>query len=178
MAGRNGTTDAWKRSHAKFRAEKGLQDRGFHLWSAHHSLRGVPCQPRYTDVIDLAAECWQLQVVNENGPKGDVATLLSTEWQKCPFICDFTQSADRTPWTSGHARSLCANTSLYHFQADRALVPKEMLMMLGWSSDVDLSTLSDGQIRDLAGESMGCPCIAACMAAVALALPEIWEGQQ
>ena len=69
--------------------------------------------------------------------------------------------------------------------ADRVIIPKEMMMMtttmmmmmLGWPAHVDLRQLSDAQIRELAGESMGVPCVVICMAALSFALPGIWSEE-
>ena len=147
-------------------------------WSEHFALRGVPCTERYVDVINMAAQCFQKELLEKHlseNPQADKSVkVIGDAWKACEYVVDFTQSADRLPWTCGHMRSICANSTYFVFQRNRVLLPKEHLMLLGWRCDVDVTALSDAATRDLAGESMGSPCVCACMAALSLSLTGIW----
>ena len=179
QVGRSDTSSTrWQSTHRALRQQKGITEQ-FLDWTKHKKVSGVPRTARYLDVINYASHCYQLQLLQDKAREdpavaGDVRAL-GDAWKHCPYVCDYTQSADRSPWTAGHVRSICANSSFYHFGMDRVLLPKEHLMLLGWSSSTDVSGLSQSAIRDLAGESMACPCVCAVMAAVALSLPGVWE---
>ena len=120
-------------------------------WSSTHEVLGVP-PGRPTDVVNLA-------------------------WATCarvPLFADVSQSACRHPW-SQQVRSMVSASLLYSFEADRVLVGQEHLYLLGFKQPVRTATLSQAQLRHLAGEAMGIPCVTLVVLAVVSSLPHLWQ---
>eukprot|EP00971_Amphidinium_carterae_P168378 3336210-Amphidinium_carterae.2 len=158
----------WATEHEKLKASWGIDD-NVPKWSVSKQLRLAPATLRVRDLIDLAYAKFYKSLPSEQ--------QIEDTLPACPFIVDVSQSLQRKPW-SDRVRSMCSGSCFYVYSEDRCLVPKEHLMLLGWHSSVRTSSLTDTQIRDLSGESMGSACV--CIAALALlsCVPDtsVWES--
>ena len=98
----------------------------------------------------------------------------------CDLVLDVRQDVRRSTKTEGHLRSMCSGSVYYSFCLDRAIQAIEHLALLGWSQ-ASLSSIaqefSPSMIRDLAGESMACPCVGLAASALALCVGGVWSDR-
>ena len=118
------------------------------------------------DCLDICYARFHKRAMLENPDQQDPDTGLFP----CAWVADLSQDAGR----KAHApmiRSMCVNSFFYDFASDRALSPAEHLNVLGWPHGVvDNTGLSPASVRELAGESMSPPCIAAVLVGLCIAL--------
>ena len=146
---RANASDGWRDKHKEM--WKGVA--AAEKWSAKHDLRGVKT-PRAVDVIDLAY----------------------AHQPHLPLFADLSQAGPRRPWAP-HLRSMVAASCYYSFARDRIVLPREHLALLGFpaSVKVDMPGMSDGKLRQLAGEGMGLPCIALISLCVLAQHKDLWS---
>ena len=109
--------------------------------------------------------------------QSDLGSVAPAKVDEVPVFLDTSQSASRGAFSENYIRAMCASSSYYSFAEDRAIKPYEHLLLLGWSKSLVRRAgmeLSSSQLRDLAGESMGCPCIGLIAASLSLSLPGVW----
>eukprot|EP00971_Amphidinium_carterae_P325237 6455413-Amphidinium_carterae.5 len=109
-------------------------------------MRGLPRSDRVRDVVDLSAQVFTARAIQKTKQP-----LESFSWEACPLITDVSQCGSRIP-SSEVLRSMVSHSTFYVHALDRVLVPKEHLMVLGWSREVCLHDQSATAVRDLAGE--------------------------
>eukprot|EP00971_Amphidinium_carterae_P096129 1902085-Amphidinium_carterae.8 len=150
---RQRTGEAWKRqSDAMWAAIP--DERKTSLWSESHDLLGVGNSARTRDLIDVA-----------------VAMSGSA-----PEFVDLSQAVARKPWSHG-LRSLVSRSTVYSFEQDRILLSLEHCLSLGFPSSLSYESVSGGQLKGLAGESMGMPCVVMAVLTV-LQKTSLYEAQE
>lgn len=143
-----------------FRNKVGLEPES-RPWSIKPAvaLRGVPVHnPRMVDVIDVAYGMAKLAL-----PAATERDLTAA------LVVDFSQSLKFKPW-SRQAPCFSTSTRLYMFERDRVMVQSEVFRILGFA-DIDLSGLSETNLRDLSGDAMAIYSAVQVVASVALVLP-------
>ncbi len=75
-------------------------------------------------------------------------------------IVDISQNHARRPLSSnGVAHTLTTSSKLYSFAQNRLLTGVEHLILQGYPFDLDPSTLSESDLRTVAGEGIALPCL-------------------
>ena len=96
-------------------------------------------------------------------------------------LLDFSQCHDRKPFSNdGVARTLTTSTHLYYFGQDRVCIGLEHLLLQGYDKNVCLpETMSESDLRRMAGEGIALPCLALLVWAlfVTKGLPSVRVGQ-
>jgi len=88
---------------------------------------------------------------------------LSREEAKHRYYVNLSQCASRDPW--GSCKTFCRKTLLFSYEGGFVMSGGDHLMSLGFGAARSYgSDLEDGELRDLAGEAFGVPCIATAMA--------------
>lgn len=135
---------------------------------ASPALRGLSGCARQREVIDLAFLCACAEEGLNPRARAHRHKVASG------LFVNVSQNPCRRAW-GRVLGTFCASSIVYSFEHDRTLIAEEMLRVLGWGA-VDAAGLSQAALRDLAGESLAKPCIAA--AAVAMLatvhLPGLW----
>ena len=149
-----GRTEAWRAKHEEVRVECGV---GSALWTPGRRLDDVPTEPA-RDLLDLA-----YQVVQKAEPGRDMSDC---------FV-DISQDGKHRPWCRGYIRSITTSTKWWSFKLQRALLPEELLQILGFDG-VELGSLSKAAISDLLAESIALPCLSVVLGSMVLALPDLW----
>eukprot|EP00971_Amphidinium_carterae_P335431 6471264-Amphidinium_carterae.4 len=112
-------------------------------WSASNEMRGVNSQ-RARDLIDLACQMQDKE-----------------DWGSSKFLTiDYSQSAERKPWSHSSCKSLVCASSLFICSRDRIAHPVEHAAMLGFDiKTMNFEGLSWSEIRDLTGDAMAAPTV-------------------
>ena len=106
-------------------------------WTATARLVGVPRSARVLDLIDI---CYFFH-------DGDTAGLF----------LDYTQALERRPWTRNKTRAWGTKTSVYSFDNDAVMDSTATTAIHGLPSTFKHSTVSQSELRNLAGESVFLP---------------------
>ena len=146
-------------------------------WIQSKELLYVPLSERVRDAIELIHLRWHKKTLASgvHGGRDDHGLLRG-----CDLILDTSQDLRRNAATSSFIRSMCSGSAYYYYNEDRMLAPIEHLGVMGWSyakvaAVAKRARLSASALRDLAGESMPCPCIALLTSVAALHVRTAWE---
>ena len=115
-------------------------------WSERKMLLGVSRSDRVLSLVNCAMQ-------REVMASGEAVLQAA---QPDVYI-DVSQDICRTPWTRSTVRSLTTSSCLYSSKADRQLLAKEHLRLVGFVSVPPNYT--EAEYRDLAGECMAPPVI-------------------
>ena len=146
-------SDQWRQRHSEMWRRHELE--GAARFSHTHQCHGVPAHSsRSLDSIDLV---WAMSV-KDRAKDSSVPEVR---------VMDLSQNCWRTA-TIGHGMpTLTTSSDLFCFPRDRVITPWEHMLAMGWGREAAICPgLSPGQIRDLAGESMSVPNIAAILIAL------------
>ena len=151
-------SDNWKKVHADERAKLAPNAMPATPWSSSHALTGLPHTERVEDLVNLIYARHHAKHFAEYGPSPQA-------FIPCSLIIDVSQDARRHSFVTSSVRSMVSGSIFYNFCLQRALCPWEHLQLLGWNrKELDKvwgqKGFSLSAVRDLAGESMACPCIA------------------
>ncbi len=146
-------------------------------WADDHPLVGTErrgcCQsPRVVEVLEVTLlEACRSQGLDPRRPS-ELGQAKSSTW------CDYSQNDFRTH--PDLPASFCTSTRLYDYSQDRAVLPEEMLLAMGWSAGPPPATsqLRPFELHDLVGEAQALPPLAVASWALVLgareALPGLW----
>ena len=167
---------------------------GAKSWCAGKNLTGVPAAKRARHTID---EVWSTIVQQETEAmklkqsppstrkisKKQSSKVLLAEKIDLPKLAensfvDFSQNKERGVYGKG-TKTLTSKTELYSYERDRVIIPKEHFRMLMHARQ-NFGSLSDHQIRDLAGHSLSMPNATLCTLSLILAadLNGFWQYPQ
>ncbi len=140
----------WRCHSAKVRDELG-KSAAFSGWTSLPTtkMHGLPPTPRNLDILDCA---WAHRL-SQASPDATVASLVKDFW------ANPSQGVQRHPWTTGGG-VLTPRSIWYSFEKDSCLDAVDFLRLQGLPTRVDTTTLSDSELRDLAGDGYPCPLIA------------------
>ena len=124
---------------------------------ANVKLRGVRASERQRDLLDVCFEVLRRRNGNGNKPLSEV---IANSW------CNVSQSVERMPVYSGSIPTLTRNTELYSFEHDTVLSGESHLRLLGWPQHFCSGDFSQGELRNLAGDSVSVPVFALLLAAM------------
>ena len=149
----------WQRESASLRETLGVAP-DVRPWTGRSSFkgRGLPRTARVLDLLDLFVmqKCREKRVNFNNA--ADLAAVMQDQY------IDVSQSLSRNSHTNkaGWNHALTTGSILYSFSRDAVLTGREMLQLHGQPATLSLPChLREGQISQLAGEGMACPCLAA-----------------
>jgi hypothetical protein len=151
----------WLHHSAVFREQLGVS-KVYKPWTSRRDIVTASSvrSPRIMDIIDLAGGAHKIK--NKS--------LTDLELQSS-FFCDVGQAVQRRPWSHGHMSCLCQGSVVYSYEGDGFLTVRDHLRLQGHPKDFKQGSLTDSQLRSLAGEGFCAPCIATCLYA-AFVLPE------
>ena len=162
-------TKKWVGIHKRCKAD--LKDMPELSWSKEKKLTGLAKVPRVVEAVDIAYLRYHAAEVAAGRANRSDSKLLA-----CPWFLDTTQCISRKAHCD-HIRGMCSSSVFYSFALDRILTPKEHLLALGWGEGaLNLTPVTQAQVRELAGESMSVPCIALLLHCVALQL-DLWDTE-
>jgi hypothetical protein len=136
----------WRSHAAKVRTQYNLPS-GSTGWTSRVGvqLTGISQTERIVDLINIA-----FSVIRDANPTTPTRTLVHDQF------CNISQSVQRKPW--GCAGTFMRSTELYSLELDYALTGLSMMRILGWPSNVvSPSTMSNNDLRELAGEAYSVP---------------------
>ena len=146
---------AWRKTHAKFRAEHGLEASSA-MWSDEgHECSGVTSE-RVLDAVNLCYE---------------VARKTQTRESALDILLDVSQSICRKPYGTC-IRALTTSSSFWSF----TMIPPSCHMSIMGLPFVDISGQTAHSLRDLSGEAMAAPCATLALLCAACAFEDLWEG--
>ena len=151
----------WKDKHRVLREKLGVKDepgRGMERWTSSHEVLGVTAgADRVLDAIDLCHSACSL-----GSKDGEGAALRG------PIVLDVSQDMSRRPWSVGQVPTMTRTSEFFLYHQSRLATGGEHLRLLGFNSEsLDFGRLSPGQLKDLAGDGMGVPCVSVVTCAVA-----------
>ena len=132
-------------------------------WTSNKVLRGVGQSARVLDVLDLGME-----VTKAKHPTASEEYLEKELW------ADVSQCGSRMPYALSCLRGLTTSSQFFSYRHRRALVPVEVLRLLGFPNP-NIEELSPSQVRDLAGEAMPLAPVALILGCLTSSLPGFWE---
>ena len=139
----------WRQHSVATRAALGLPPKST-PWSSGAQLRGLRGdRDRRVDLLDIA-----FSERRNAAPYATEAELRSSFW------ANISQGVQRRPW-GDLPPVLCRQSMVYSFEADAVLSGWGHLLLLGWPrSTAPRAQATDGDLRDLAGESYSVPIMA------------------
>ena len=161
MADRPGPPSVWEADSLEVRGMLGVSP-NFAPWTSRKEFRGTGLpqgkgKKRVYDLVDISA----MQVCKRAGLSA-VCSQKTMRHAVKDVILDVSQSHKRPTYSNqaGVARCLCTSSDLYSYKEDRVLEPMEHVLMQGHSSSVVIpESLSSGDVRSIAGESIALPCL-------------------
>jgi hypothetical protein len=133
---------------------------------------GKKLHSRHKDMLNICMASYWKPACAEAQSKG--LPIPSIDSMRAGLFCDLSQSVQRKPWSQGVIRCLVQGSVLYSFEHDAVMRPEHHLRLQGMRSNFDISSLSDPEIRALAGEGFCLPCIATCIWALFLEPSADW----
>ena len=106
---------------------------------------GVPRTERDHAILDCA---WVDRV--SQGKRSSLTQL------KSGFYCDTHDSISRKPW--GKLMPLKQDQTIYSFELEHVLNGSDCMSLQGWAGDVNVTGLTDKELRSLSGEGFSVPC--------------------
>ena len=164
----------WKEVHQSIRDELPVPTP---TWTATHSLLGMGSSARVLDLVNVTYSRYHANLVANHHAK--TLGLDEGECAACSLYLDVSQDARRSCFADSSVRSICGGSTFYSYKEDRMICPAEHLCLLGWSRSAVESlpaSLTPAMLRDLAGESMACPCVALALSTLLLSMAgDVWE---
>ena len=113
---------------------------GSRPWTSRARLRGLPPRARVVDLVDVA----YASRLASKPPGTRVADLTKN------FFVDVSQGVERKPWRDG-LMTIRKNTVAYSYERDCTLSGTANLLLLGWSARCCPDSLTESDLRHLAG---------------------------
>ena len=158
---KNKNMPKWRVDSIIIRDKLGVPD-DFMPWSKMHGYNGVPDVARFQDCLEICYITEQILAAK----KADMAADFTKEPQD-DLYCDFSQAADRSPWSKNCLRTFATSSKNYSFRRKRVIFAQEQFGCLGYNfKKLNFDYLSTRQIRELAGEAVALPSMALVLRAV------------
>ena len=162
--GKNAAENKWQAQSLSWRGQLGVSA-ALAPWTGRSSFKGVGLS-RSKRALDLVDCCW-LEACKRS--KLEVRScgrnFHGQAMEKCVhrgLVADVSQSQVRKPLSDkfGQLRTLTSGSMLYHYEYDRMLTPVEHLHLQGYVSPGIPPSLTDTDLRAMAGEAICLPCLA------------------
>lgn len=156
-------------------AESGCPMAFEHPWTDSGALlRGLAGTPRQKDILDIAFLSHSHRLNLHPGSDEAKEAARSSVPGGLGLVVDVSQSVERHPWSYERLHTVTTSTRAYSFSLERVLAAEELLMMHGWPREIAEAphTIGRAAMRDLVGETMALPTVAAAMAALLVAAYE------
>ena len=153
----------WQKESRIFRQSLGL-DVDAKPWTGRSKFQGTGLSKtsRVLDLLDCFAAS---RIAQHNGAQGKgfkISEVALAKLMKNQYI-DVSQSLNRHAHTNafGINHALTTSSVLYSYGLDRVLTGKEHMFLHGHPKDTFFSDMSQSVLRELAGEGMALPSLAA-----------------
>ena len=144
----------WPELHQKFKEAKPIDYQ--YSWVANHNVTGLARnKKRELDCIDIA---WNYEL-SQSG--------LTAEQLQQELIIDLSQSLSRASWSRNKVRAITTGSTYYVYSLDRIITGSEHFTLLGMPLPAEIaSSISERQLREMAGEAFAAPVAAVAMLAL------------
>eukprot|EP00971_Amphidinium_carterae_P349144 6490864-Amphidinium_carterae.1 len=151
------------------------------IWTQKHDLlrtsenlasQRQPHVGRVTDLLALAEEVTSKKLAKTLNVQQLTESQLIE--MKSQLYTDVSQCASRRPWSTGTLRTITSSSVIWSHGRSRELTPHELMKVLGFAENTDLSAIAVTQAKSLVGECMSVPCVAISLAALLLAADHLW----
>ena len=140
------------------------------------SRPGLALAPKLRDsakeTVDIAWT-WQLKQAR-NAARATGSKPPSVDEAAKDFFADISQSVLRKPWGGEEFPCITQTSEVYSFEHDGIVSPSQQMQLQGHSKQVKLCTLTEAQVRSLAGEGFSATCIGAVLHAAFLEPSAPW----